>query len=148
MLRTVKVKHRNSTISTSTRGRDVAKELTARKNTMKEFTIVFFETKYIVNRNSKIGWTEQKCIEMDKLAQEDPSYRLSREEFQRYQKHWYLTLNKSGKNAPMRIRSDFRAAVTIKNRLHRESGTCRTHSFSTIHCNRQTHTNRHTQTDR
>ena len=29
----------------------------------------------------KIGWTEHKCIEMDKLAQEDHSYRLSREEF-------------------------------------------------------------------
>ena len=59
---------------------------------------------------------------MDKLAQEDHSYRLSRDEFQRYQGQWYLTLNKSGKNAPMRLRSDFRAAVTIKNRLHRESG--------------------------
>ena len=46
----------------------------------------------------KIGWTE------------------------RYQKHWYLTLNKWGKNAPMRLRSDFRTAVTIMNRLHRESG--------------------------
>ena len=70
----------------------------------------------------KIGWTEQKCIEMDKLAQEDHSYRLSRDEFQRYQKQWYLTLNKSCKNAPMRLRSDFRAAVTIKNSLHREPG--------------------------
>ena len=37
-------------------------------------------------------------------------------------KDWYFTLKKSGKNAPMRLRSDFRAAVTIKNRLHRESG--------------------------
>ena len=70
----------------------------------------------------KIGWTEQKCIEMDKLAQVDHSYRLSREEFKRYQGQRYLTLNKSGKNAPMWLRSDFRAAVTIKNRLHRESG--------------------------
>ena len=69
----------------------------------------------------KIGWTEQKCIEMDKLAQEDQSYRLYREEFKRYQGQWYLTLNKSGKNAPMRLRSDFRAAVTIKNRINRES---------------------------
>ena len=60
----------------------------------------------------EIGWTEQKCIEMDELAQEDHSYRLSREEFLRYQKPWYLTLNKSGKNAPMRLRSDFRPAVT------------------------------------
>ena len=70
----------------------------------------------------KIGWTELKCIEMDKLAQEDHSYRLARDEFQRNHKQRYLTLNKPGKNAPMRLRSDFRAAVTIKNRLLRESG--------------------------
>ena len=69
----------------------------------------------------KIGWTEQKCIEMDKLAQEDHSYRLSREEFKRYQGQWYLTLNKSGKNAPMRLRSDFRAAVTIKKTVSTEN---------------------------
>ena len=77
-----------------------------------------------MNRDSqlKIGWTEQKCIEMDKLAQEDDSYRLSREDFERFQGQWSLTLNKSGKNSPMRLRSDFRAAVTIKNRLHGESG--------------------------
>ena len=55
VLGTVKLKHRNSTISPSTRGRDVAKELTARKNTTKEFTIVFFETQYIVIRNSKLA---------------------------------------------------------------------------------------------
>ena len=70
----------------------------------------------------KLVWTEQKCIEMDKLAQEDHSYSLSREEFKRYHGQWYLTLNMSGKNAPMRLRSDFRAAVSIKNRLHQESG--------------------------
>ena len=70
----------------------------------------------------KIGWTEQKCIEMDELAQQDHTYHLSTEEFNRYQGQWYLTLNKSDKNAPMRLRSDFRAAVSIKNRLHRESG--------------------------
>ena len=46
---------------------------------------------------------EQKCIEMDKLAQEDLSYRLSRNEFERFQTQWYLTMNKSGKNAPMRL---------------------------------------------
>ena len=70
----------------------------------------------------KIDWTEEKCIAMDKLAQEYHSYTLSREEYLRYQKHWYLTMNKSGKNAPMRLRSDFRAAVTIMSRLHRGSG--------------------------
>ena len=34
----------------------------------------------------KIGWTEEKCIEMDKLAQKDHPYRLSHEEYLRYQK--------------------------------------------------------------
>ena len=70
----------------------------------------------------QIGWNEEKCIAMDKLVQEDHSYNLSREEYLRYQKHWYLTLNKSGKNAPMRLRSEFRAAVTLMSRLHRELG--------------------------
>ena len=62
------------------------------------------------------------CIEMDKLAQEGHSYRLSKEEFKRYQGQWYLTLNKSGKNERMRLRPDFRAAVSLKNRLFYESG--------------------------
>ena len=70
----------------------------------------------------KIGWTEQKRFELDELAKENNTYHLSTEEFKRYQGQWYLTLNKSGKNGPMRLRSDFRAAVSLKNRLHRESG--------------------------
>ena len=59
---------------------------------------------------------------MDELEKEDHTYHLSPEEFTRYQGQWYLTVNKSGKNGPMKLRSDFRAAVSIKNRLHRESG--------------------------
>ena len=54
VLGTAKLKHRKSTISHTTRGRDAAKELTAKKNITKEFTIVFQETKSIVNRNSKL----------------------------------------------------------------------------------------------
>ena len=68
-----------------------------------------------------IGWTEQKCKEWDQFAKQDHTYHLSKEEFKRYQGQWYLTLNKSGKNAPLRLRPDFRAAVSLKNRLHRES---------------------------
>ena len=70
----------------------------------------------------KIGWTEEKCIAIDKLAQEDHSYCPSSEEYERYRKNWYISLNKSGRNAPVKLRSDFREAVTIMNRLHRESG--------------------------
>ena len=113
VLGTVKLKHRNGTISPSMRGRDEHYE---------GIHDPFLRDQENRESQLKIGWTKEKCIEMDKLAQEDHSYRLSRDEFQGYQKQWYLTLNKSGKNAPMRLRSDFRAAVTIKNRLHRESG--------------------------
>ena len=69
-----------------------------------------------------IGWTEQKCIEMDELAKEDHTYHLTPEEWRRYQGQWYLTLNKEGKHGPLKLRSDFRAAVLMKNRLHYESG--------------------------
>ena len=77
-----------------------------------------------VYRESQLffGWTKQKCIEMDELAKQNHTYHLSTKEFKRYQGQWYLTLNKSGEKAPMRLRPDFRAAVSLKNRVHRESG--------------------------
>ena len=101
------------------RGRDAAKELTLKVN----FSKHRFLTDQ-VHRESQlaIGWTEQKCTEMDELAKQNHTNHLFTEEFQRYLGQWYLTWNKSGKNAPMRLRPDFRAAVSLKNRLHRESG--------------------------
>ena len=91
-----------------------------------------------VHRESQLasGWTEQKCTEMDELAKQNHTYQLSTEEFKRYQEQWYLTLNKSGKNAPMRLRPDFRAAVSLKNRLHRESGEQFAEPISAQHCRR------------
>ena len=118
VLGTVELKHRNSTVSPSTRGRDVAKRVDGQEEHYEGIHDRFLRDQVFRDSQLKIGWTEQKCIEMDKLAQQEHSYRL----FKRYQGQWYLTLNKSGNNAPMRLRSDFRAAVTIKNRLHRESG--------------------------
>ena len=68
-----------------------------------------------------IGWTGQMCKEWDELAKEDHTYHLTPEEKKRYQGQWYLTLNKAGKNGPMKLRSDFRAVVLMKNRPHHES---------------------------
>ena len=59
-----------------------------------------------------IGWTEQQCKEWDELAKEDHTYHLTLEEKRRYKEQWYLTLNKEGKNGPMKLRSDFRAALS------------------------------------
>ena len=58
---------------------------------------------------------------MDKLAQENFSHCPSSEEFERKRKKWDITLNKSGRNAPMKLRSDFREALAYMHRLHRES---------------------------
>ena len=77
-----------------------------------------------VHRESQraIGWSEQKCKEWDELAKEDHTHKLTPEEKRRYKGHWYLTLNKTGKNGPMKLRSDYRAAVKMKKRLHYELG--------------------------
>ena len=69
-----------------------------------------------------IGWTEQRWKELDELAKEDLSFHLTPEEKRRYQAQWFLTLNKSGKHGLMKLRSDFRAAVSLKDRLLHESG--------------------------
>ena len=98
------------------RGGDVS------KRSLKEFTIAFRKIYDIVVRNSKIGWTEEKCIEMDKLAHENYTCRPSTEEFERHKKTWSISLNTSGRNAPMKLRSDFREALANMHRLHRESG--------------------------
>ena len=70
----------------------------------------------------KADRTEEKCIEMDELAQTDFTYRPSTEEFERCKKTWSISLNTSGRNAPMKLRSDFSKAATKMHRLHRGSG--------------------------
>ena len=69
-----------------------------------------------------IGRTEQKCKEWDEFAEEDHTYHLTPEEKKRYQGQRYLTLNKAGKNGLTELRSDFGALVSLKIRLHHESG--------------------------
>ena len=74
------------------------------------------------NSQLRVGRTEAKCIQMDEVAKKDFTYRLSSEEYERYKKTWSVSLNTSGRNAPMKLRSDFSEASTKMHRLHRESG--------------------------
>ena len=69
-----------------------------------------------------IDRTEEVCIQMDKDAQKDFTYRTSHDEYFRYKKNWWISLNKSGNIGPMRDRSDFNEALTKLHRLHQESG--------------------------
>ena len=128
VLVTAKLKNIKSILSPSTRGRDAAKELTLKKNITNEFTIVFSETKSIVNRNSKLAGPSRSASRWTSWHKKI-TRTVSPKRNVRKKKHWYLTLNKSGRNAPMRLRSDFRTAVTVMNRLHRESGEERPESI-------------------
>ena len=77
---------------------------------------IFRESQISIDR------TEEVCIQMDKDAQKDFTYRMTEDEYFRYQKNWWISLNKSEKIGSMRNRSDFNEALTILRRLHQESG--------------------------
>ena len=82
-----------------------------------------------------IDRTEEVCIQMDKDAQKDFTYRMSQDEYFRYKKNWWISLSTSGRNEPMKLRSGFDDALTKLHRLHRESGeerATRTDSFLAI----------------
>ena len=66
--------------------------------------------------------TEEVCIQMDELEQKDFSYLMTQAEYFRYRTNWWISLNNSGKNGPLRYRSDLNDALTTLNRLHQESG--------------------------
>ena len=76
-------------------------------------------------RDSYLGIdrTEEVCIQKDKDAQKDFTYRLvARRVLKIQKKNWWISLNTSGRNEPMKLRSDFNEALTTLHRLHRESG--------------------------
>ena len=75
-----------------------------------------------MTRDSEILRTEEVCIQMDDVTQKDFIHRMSTDEFMRYKKNWWISLNTSGRNAPMKLRSDFSEAFTKLHRCHRESG--------------------------
>ena len=121
---TAKPKNRKSTMWPGMRGRDAAKKVDSQSGHFTGIHYRFLRDPVYHESQLAIGRTEQKCKEMDELAKENLTYHLSlsTEECKKYQGQWYLTLNKSGKNGLMRLRPDFRAAVSLKNRLHREPG--------------------------
>ena len=92
------------------------------KNCFEGFHDRFQEDLKFRDSQLKIDRTEAKSIKMDEVAQKYFTYHLSSEEFERYKKTWPISLNTSGRNAPMKLRTYFSEALTKMHRLHRESG--------------------------
>ena len=65
---------------------------------------------------------EDVCLKWDDLAEQDFTHRMTESEYFRYKQNWWISLNKSGDQGPLRKRSDFNQSLSTLNRLHRESG--------------------------
>ena len=79
-------------------------------NILQVFTIDFSEIQFIVNHKSQSDG-QNKSAKSGMNLQKKTRHIISPEEKKRYQGQWFLTVNKEGKNGPMKLRSDFRAAV-------------------------------------
>ena len=53
---------------------------------------IFRESQLSIDR------TEEVCIQMDKDAQKDFTYQMTEDEYLRYRKNWWISLNKFGKS--------------------------------------------------
>ncbi len=87
-----------------------------------------------IDSQTKIGWTEETCDHLDKIAAQDQSYTATREEEMRYAHVWKVSLNSSGSNGPMNQRPDYAEAVREKERLPKEA----VKECSNIHPSQQT----------
>ena len=75
-----------------------SKENILSRKVMKGFTTGFQNDSTFRESLLSIDRTEEVCIQMDKDAQKDFTYRMSQDEFFRFQKHWWISLNTSGIN--------------------------------------------------
>ena len=64
--------------------------------------------------------TEEQIRQYDALALEDHSYETAPEERGRWQRNWFIVLNKEGVQGPMRQRPDFREAKHAYRLLYKE----------------------------
>ena len=110
VLDTIKPKYKENTIWFGMRGRDAARKSTLKVDIVQVFTIDFSEIQFIVNH-------VQESDGQNKSAKKvDHTYKLTPEEYRRYKGQRYLILNKAGKNGRLKLRSDYGAAVMMKNR--------------------------------
>ena len=67
-----------------------------------------------------IGRTEQMIVEMDKLANEDHSYKASKEEIEFYRGNWWIHSNLARVDSiPTRYEPEFKSALSTMQRLKR-----------------------------
>ena len=104
-------KNKQSTTWLGMRGRDAVRKSTLNVTILQVFTIDFSEIQFIVNHNSQSDGQNKSAKSGMNLQKRDDT-----------KDKGILPWTKLAKNGPMKLRSDFRAAVSMKNRLHHKSG--------------------------
>ena len=105
------------------RGRDAARKLTLKGDILEVFTIDFSEIQFYRESQLAIGWTEQKCKEMDRTCKRRsyvPSlYRGIQKIPRTMVSHLEQVRQKWAYETSIRFST---CCLSLKNRLHRESG--------------------------
>ena len=78
-----------------------------------------------------IGRNEEICREMDKLANEDHTHRITEEEIRVYRNNWWIRSNiVSSDTMPVRHRTDFKQALTTLRQLKNQEDTAHQQRWS------------------
>ena len=107
VLGTAKLRHRSSISWPTTRGGDVSNRI------LMEFTIASNEIQYIVIRNSNMTGPRRSASRWINWHKKTIPIAHALRSMREKRKNWYISLNKSGRNAPMKLRSDFRQRVAF-----------------------------------
>ena len=71
-----------------------------------------------------VGRNEEICREMDKLANEDHTHRITEEEIRVYRNNWWIRSNTVGSDTmPVRHRADFKQALSTLRQLKNQEDT-------------------------
>ena len=71
----------------------------------------FQDSEICQNSQTGIGWTEDFCKRLEELAGAHQAYVATRQERERHEKVWALSVNSQGPAAPILSRTDIPAAL-------------------------------------
>ena len=85
------------------------------KNNYDSILLRFQQSETYKESQQAIGWDEDTCRRLGKIASEDHSYIATWEERRRYENNWKLSLNTQGRASIMKARSDYSdVVITIR----------------------------------
>ena len=94
----------------------------ASRGVLKGSTIPFWTILIFVHPSSNMIELKRSVSRWTSFRKKDFSHHMTQAGYFRYKKNWWISLNKFGKNGPLRNRSDFNDALSTLNHLHQELG--------------------------